>query len=111
MPKILIILSDAKPFPITKTSGPEAGHQITQPTGFFLMEIAKPLSKFLECNYEVTFATLLGKEPQPDPHSESLLAFAGNFYERRRENELAERMKRENGLMHRGRLRVSWMKS
>lgn len=97
MSKILIILSDAKSFPITKTSGPEVGTQTTQPTGFFLMELAKPLQKLLECNYEITFASPLGKEPQPDPNSESLLAFAGNFYERRRENELVERIRRENG--------------
>jgi len=38
--------------------------------------------------------------PTPDPNSESLLAFAGNFYERRKENELIERMKRENGFDH-----------
>lgn len=45
----------------------------------------------------MTFASPKGHEPAPDPNSESLLAFAGNIYERRRENDLIERMKRENG--------------
>ncbi|KAG9526443.1 ThiJ/PfpI family protein [Aureobasidium sp. EXF-12298] len=95
--KVLIILSDADHFDMKKTSGTDAGKVVSQPSGFFLMELAKPLSKLLEAGYEVTFATPEGKEPVPDPNSESLLAFAGNFYERRRENELVERMKKENG--------------
>jgi putative intracellular protease/amidase len=95
--KVLIILSDADYFDMKKTSGADAGKVVSQPSGFFLMELAKPLSKILEAGYEVTFATPEGKEPVPDPLSESLLAFAGNFYERRRENELLERMKKENG--------------
>jgi len=95
--KILIILSDAHSFPLHKTSGQDAGKTVDQPSGFFLMELAKPLKKLLDAGYEVTFASPEGKEPVPDPNSESLLAFAGNFYERRRENELIERMKRENG--------------
>ncbi|RHZ64507.1 hypothetical protein CDV55_106347 [Aspergillus turcosus] len=95
--KILIILSDAKSFPLHKTSGPEAGKTVQQPSGFFLMELAKPLQKLLDAGYEVTFASPKGLEPEPDPLSESLAAFAGNFYERRRENELIDRMKRENG--------------
>ncbi len=93
--KILIILSDANSFPLHNT-GTE-GKTISQPSGFFLMELAKPLQKMLDQGYEVTFASPNGQEPKPDPNSESLLAFAGNFYERRRENELIERMKRENG--------------
>ncbi|KAI4759927.1 ThiJ/PfpI family protein [Aureobasidium sp. EXF-3400] len=95
--KVLIILSDADHFDMKKTSGAEAGKTVSQPSGFFLMELAKPLSKLLEAGYEVTFATPEGKEPVPDPLSTSLLAFAGNFYERRRETELLERMKKENG--------------
>ncbi|PLB50037.1 class I glutamine amidotransferase-like protein [Aspergillus steynii IBT 23096] len=95
--KVLIVLSDAHSFPIKKTSGPEAGQTVDQPSGFFLMELAKPLQKFLDAGHEVTFASPKGQEPAPDPNSESLLAFAGNFYERRRETELIERMKRENG--------------
>ncbi|KAI9039852.1 type 1 glutamine amidotransferase domain-containing protein [Aspergillus affinis] len=95
--KVLIILSDAHSFPIKKTSGPEAGKTVDQPSGFFLMELVKPLQKFLDAGHEVTFASPKGQEPAPDPNSESLLAFAGNFYERRRETELIERMKQENG--------------
>ncbi|RHZ53926.1 type 1 glutamine amidotransferase domain-containing protein [Aspergillus thermomutatus] len=95
--KILIVLSDAHSFPLKKTSGSDAGKTVEQPSGFFLMELAKPLQKLLDAGYEVTFASPKGQEPAPDPNSESLLAFAGNFYERRRENELIDRMKRENG--------------
>ncbi|KAL4876927.1 ThiJ/PfpI family protein [Aspergillus karnatakaensis] len=91
--KILIVLSDANSFPLHKTSG----ETVSQPSGFFLMELAKPLSKLLAAGHEVVFASPSGKEPVPDPNSESLLAFAGNFYERARENELLEKMKKENG--------------
>lgn len=95
--KILIVLSDAHSFPLKKTSGSDAGKTVDQPTGFFLMELAKPLQKLLDAGHEVTFASPKGQEPAADPNSESLLAFAGNFYERQRETELIERMKRENG--------------
>ncbi|KAK5699232.1 hypothetical protein LTS12_028475 [Elasticomyces elasticus] len=95
--KILIVLSDAHSFPLNKTSGSDAGKTVNQPTGFFLMELAKPLQKLLDAGHEVTFASPKGQEPAADPNSESLLAFAGNFYERQRETELIERMKRENG--------------
>lgn len=93
--KILIIMSDAHSFPLYNT-GPD-GKTVSQPSGYFLMELAKPLQKFLDANYEVTFASPEGKEPQPDPLSVSLAAFAGNFYERNRELNLMERMKKENG--------------
>ncbi|KAK4237341.1 ThiJ/PfpI family protein [Achaetomium macrosporum] len=93
--KVLIILSDADTFPLHNT-GVES-KTVNQPSGFFLMELAKPLQKLLDAGYEVTFASPQGKEPKPDPNSESLLAFAGNYLERRRENELIERMKKENG--------------
>lgn len=95
--KVLIVLSDAHTFPMKKTSGDNAGQTVEQPTGFFLSELAKPLSKLLEAGHEVTFASPKGHEPAADPISESLVAFAGNFYERQRQNELIERMKRENG--------------
>lgn len=96
--KVLIILSDAHSFSIRKPAGSSTESQeVQQPTGFFLMELAKPLTQLLESGYEVTFASPKGQKPVPDPNSESLLAFAGNFYERRRENALIERMKRENG--------------
>ena len=90
--KVLIVMSDAASFPIKK------GNSIQQhPSGFFLMELAKPLTALLEAGYEVTFASPKGNSPTPDPNSETLLAFAGNFYERRRENELIERMRKDNG--------------
>lgn len=95
--KVLIVLSDAHSFPLKKTSGDDAGKTVDQPSGFFLMELAKPLQKLLDAGHEVTFASPKGEEPVPDPNSETLLAFAGNYYERQRENELIERMKRENG--------------
>ncbi|KAL3474415.1 isoprenoid synthase domain-containing protein [Aspergillus californicus] len=95
--KVLIVLSDAHTFPIKKPTGQGTEKTVDQPTGFFLMELAKPLQKLLDAGHEVTFASPKGEEPVPDPTSESLAAFAGNFYERRRENELLERMKRENG--------------
>ncbi|OOF95274.1 hypothetical protein ASPCADRAFT_169758 [Aspergillus carbonarius ITEM 5010] len=94
--KVLIILSDAHSFPLKSTSS-NTTTTTPQPTGFFLTELAKPLSKLLSAGHEITFASPKGQEPAPDPLSESLLAFAGNFYERRRENELIERMRRENG--------------
>ncbi|KAF2199082.1 ThiJ/PfpI family protein [Delitschia confertaspora ATCC 74209] len=93
--KVLIIVSDANSFPLHNTGA--EGKTVSQPSGFFLMELAKPLQKLLDAGYEVTFASPEGKEPKPDPNSETLLAFAGNFYERQRENELIERMKKENG--------------
>jgi putative intracellular protease/amidase len=98
--KILIILSDAHAFPLKKTSGPDAGEIVEQPSGFFLQELAKPLQKLLDAGHEVTFASPKGQEPTPDPSSESLLAYAGNFYERQREQDLIERMRRENGFSH-----------
>ncbi|KAI8932474.1 hypothetical protein NX059_010658 [Plenodomus lindquistii] len=93
--KVLIILSDAHSFPLYNTGTDQK--TVSQPSGFFLMELAKPLQKFLEAGCEVTFSSPLGKEPQADPLSLSLTAFAGNFYERQREVALIERMKRENG--------------
>ncbi|KAJ5945678.1 hypothetical protein N7454_002517 [Penicillium verhagenii] len=98
--KVLIILSDASSIPLKKTSGPNAGQTVDQPTGFFLQELAKPLQKLLDKGHEVTFASPKGKEPTPDPNSQSLLAYAGNFYELQHENKLMERMKTENGFSH-----------
>jgi len=95
--KVLIILSDAHTFPLKKTSGPNSGKTVDQPSGFFLKELAKPLQKLLDAGHEVTFASPKGQEPTADPNSESLLAYAGNFYERQRDQGLIERMKRENG--------------
>ncbi len=88
-------MSDSSSFPLYNSS--EGGKTISAPSGYFLMELAKPLQIFLDAGCEVTFASPLGQQPTPDPNSTSLLAFAGNFYERRKENDLIERMKRENG--------------
>src|SRR5436305_542369 len=90
--KVLIILSDAQYIPLLKEGG-----TVPKETGYFLMELAKPLSALLSDGYEVMFASPQGKAPHADPNGETLLAFAGNFYERNREKALIERMKRENG--------------
>lgn len=87
--KVLIILSDA--------SEPDQGKVVERPSGFVIQELAKPLQKLLDAGHEVTFASPKGQEPTVDPNGQSLLAFAGNFYELKRENELIGRMKRENG--------------
>lgn len=50
MPKVLIILSDAHAFPLKKKDGTV----VEEETGFFLMELAKPLTKLLDAGYEVT---------------------------------------------------------
>jgi putative intracellular protease/amidase len=96
--KVLIIMSDASSFPLHNT-GTE-GKTIQQPSGYFMMELTKPLQKLLDEGYEVTFASPEGKEPTPDPLSTSLLTYAGNFYARKRDEELIDRMKRENGFSH-----------
>jgi Putative intracellular protease/amidase len=95
--KVLVILSDAHSFPLKRNTGHNAGKVVDQPSGFFLQELAKPLNKILNAGHEVTFASPQGREPAPDPSSESLVANAGNFYERQREYSLVERMKRDNG--------------
>jgi putative intracellular protease/amidase len=93
--KILIVVSDAASFPLYNTGS--EGKTVSQDSGYFLMELAKPLEKILDAGYEVTFSSPEGKEPQPDPLSTSLLAYAGNFYSRQSDQALIERMKRENG--------------
>lgn len=113
MPKVLIILSDAHAFPLQKKDGTV----VEEETGFFLMELAKPLSKLLDAGYEVTvsprlpvkripsltpctkFASPEGKRPNVDPLSQStLLAFLGAWWEKNKENELIARMEIENNL-------------
>jgi putative intracellular protease/amidase len=93
--KILIIMSDAHTFPLYNKGSDN--QTVSQESGYFLMELAKPLQKFLSAGHQVTFASPEGKEPTPDPLSLSLAAFAGNWYERKRELALIERMKKENG--------------
>jgi putative intracellular protease/amidase len=112
--KILIILSDAHAFPLKKSDGTI----VDEETGFFLMELAKPLSKLLDAGYEVTvslaayivfyqlnidnrlqFASPEGKQPNVDPLSTSTpMAFLGNWWEKKKESELIEQMKLENNL-------------
>jgi putative intracellular protease/amidase len=93
--KVLIIMSDAHSFPLYNTGSD--GKTVSQESGYFLMELAKPLQKFLDAGCEVTFASPEGKEPHPDPLSVSLAAYAGNFYSRNSDQALIERMKKENG--------------
>jgi putative intracellular protease/amidase len=93
--KVLIVMSDASSFPLHNVGS--EGKTIDQPSGYFLMELAKPLQGLLDAGYEVTFASPEGKEPTPDPLSTSLAAFAGNWYEKKRELDLVEKMKKENG--------------
>jgi hypothetical protein len=90
--KILIIVSDADSFPIKKEDEVQQ-----QPSGF-LMELAKPLNTLLNEGYKVIFASPKRHPPKPDPNSESLLVFAGNFYKRRREQDLIACMRHENGV-------------
>lgn len=96
--KILIIMSDASSFPLYNTGSD--GKTVSQESGYFLMELAKPLQKFLDAGNEVTFASPQGKEPHLDPLSVSLAAYAGNFYARNSDQALIERMKQDNGFTH-----------
>lgn len=96
--KVLIIMSDASSFPLYNT-GTE-GKEVQQPSGYFLMELAKPLQALLDQGFEVTFASPEGKEPTPDPLSVSLLTYAGNWYAKQRDVDLIEKMKKENGFTH-----------
>lgn len=98
--KVLIILSDSDSFPLEKTSESDAYKTVQQPSGVFLKELAKPLQKLLDAGHEVTFASPKGHTPSVDPSSQSLLVYAGNFYDRQREEELIERMKQNNGFDH-----------
>jgi hypothetical protein len=53
--KVLIILSDAHSFTVKKPGD----DVVEEETGFFLMELAKPLSKLLDAGYEVTVRSIL----------------------------------------------------
>jgi len=91
--KVLIILSDADFFTVTKKDGSESKEE----TGVFLMELAKPLRALLDAGYEVTFASPEGKGPHFDPISQSTaLAFLGNVWEHNKENALINKMEVEN---------------
>jgi hypothetical protein len=52
--KVLIVLSDASSFPLYNTGSD--GKTVSQDSGYFLMELAKPLQKMLDAGCEVTFA-------------------------------------------------------
>ncbi|KAF2648012.1 class I glutamine amidotransferase-like protein [Lophiostoma macrostomum CBS 122681] len=91
--KVLIVISEAHSFPIKKSDGSTKD----QPSGYFLMELAKPLEKLLDAGYDVEFASPTGAEPKPDPLSEStILAFLGNYWQKKHEHDLVEgKMKEE----------------
>ncbi|KAI0328107.1 ThiJ/PfpI family protein [Cubamyces sp. BRFM 1775] len=92
--KVLIILSDADKFPVHKPDG-----SVTQEdTGVFLTELAKPLGQILDAGYEVVFASPTGKSPSVDPLSESLLVYFGNWWSKRKDQELLKRMEIENNI-------------
>jgi putative intracellular protease/amidase len=95
--KVLVVLSDADSFPMKKTSGDDAGKTVQQDSGFFVAELTRPVEKLLEAGYEITFASPKGQEPKPDPNSWYFATIAGGFYERRKEEAVLDRMKRENG--------------
>ncbi|EIN14256.1 ThiJ/PfpI family protein [Punctularia strigosozonata HHB-11173 SS5] len=94
--KVLIVLSDAHAFPVKKKDGTV----VEEETGFFLHELAAPLTKLLDYGIQVTFASPEGRQPQPDPLSVSPLAFLGAWWVRNRENELIKKMELENNLLH-----------
>jgi len=94
--KILIILSDASTFPVEKKDGSVAHEE----SGVFVMELAKPLQALLDAGYEVTFASPAGKGPNLDPLSTSLMAYMGNYLEKRKEAQLLQKMEKENNFSH-----------
>ncbi|EIW60745.1 ThiJ/PfpI family protein [Trametes versicolor FP-101664 SS1] len=93
--KVLIILSDADKFAIRKQDG---GSVSQEDTGVFLTELATPLGQLLDAGYEVVFASPAGKSPSVDPLSESLLVYFGNWWTKRKDQELIKRMEIENNI-------------
>ncbi|CDO74872.1 hypothetical protein BN946_scf185004.g22 [Trametes cinnabarina] len=92
--KVLIILSDSDKFPVHKPDG-TISHE---DTGVFLTELAKPLGQILDAGYDVVFASPSGKSPSIDPLSESLLVYFGNWWSKRKDQELIKRMEIENNI-------------
>ncbi|TCD62253.1 hypothetical protein EIP91_007130 [Steccherinum ochraceum] len=93
--KVLIVLSDAHSFAVTKPEGTTSQEE----TGFFLSELAKPLIKILDAGYQVTFVSPKGKEPNVDPLSQStMLAFLGNWWQKNKEDKVIAQMRLENNL-------------
>jgi len=94
--KILIVLSDSSTFPIEKKDG-----SITQEeSGVFVQELAKPLEQLLDAGFEVTFASPEGTGPNLDPLSTSLMAYLGNYWSKKKDLDLLEKMKVENNFSH-----------
>jgi len=89
---ILIILSDASTFPVEKKDGSVAQEE----SGVFVAELAKPLEQLLDSGFDVTFASPAGKGPNLDPISTSLLAYLGNYWSKKKDFSLIEKMKNEN---------------
>ncbi|RYO75863.1 hypothetical protein DL763_010968 [Monosporascus cannonballus] len=76
--KVLVILSDANSFPLHNAGAD--GETVQQPSGFFLMELAKPLQKLLDAGYEVTRENGFGRPRRfRDVPDEELRGFAGVF--------------------------------
>ncbi|KZT59126.1 class I glutamine amidotransferase-like protein [Calocera cornea HHB12733] len=93
---ILIILSDASTFPVEKQDGSVSQEE----TGVFVAELAKPLQQLLDSGYGVTFASPTGKGPNLDPISTSLLAYMGNYWSKKKDFALLDKIKAENNFSH-----------
>lgn len=94
--KVLIVLSDAHAFALRKSDGTV----VEEETGFFLSELAKPLTRLLDAGYDVTFASPQGKQPNIDPLSRSTpLAFLGMWWQKAKEEKLIKQMELENNLL------------
>lgn len=71
----------------------------SQETGFFLIELAKPLMKLLKAGYEPTFANPTGQAAHMDPMSDSRIWFMPSLTpgeELERERQLIEQMRVEH---------------
>lgn len=90
--KILIVLSDASTFPVEKKDGSLSQEE----SGVFVAELAKPLQQLLDAGFDVTFASPAGKGPNLDPISTSLVAYLGNYWSRKKDLQLLDKMKAEN---------------
>lgn len=63
--KVLIILSSSSHITIEKTSGGTEQKE----TGFFLKELAQPLTYIIDAGYTPVFANPKGSQPHMDPLS------------------------------------------
>jgi len=89
--KVLVVLSGSHSIQLKKKNG----DLIDQETGFFLKELAQPLTLLIEAGYEPIIATPDGKVPHLDPLSNSALWFLGNWFEKNRELELVKSLEKE----------------